>query len=317
MKIKNIYCLAIRKGIEHDPRGQEVVEKILREENKKYLELSEEQQKEFDRERLTNPYHDTRVLYGDLDLEVKKMLVGIDIEIGEILLADRLREKGQNVDLVLSHHPEGKALANLYKVMHNQEGLLYKYGVSINTAESILAPRINEVKRSLLPLNHNRAVDAAKILDIPFMCVHSAADNHVAVFLQKLMKENNPERLGDIIDLLKTIPEYQNAVQHNAGPLIVVGSEKNRAGKILVSMAGGTSGSELAYEKLALAGVGTVLVMHLPEKHRNIAKKNHLNIIVAGHMASDSLGMNLFLDEVEKQGVEIIPCSGFIRNRRF
>jgi hypothetical protein len=26
--------------------------------------------------------------------------------------------------------------------------------------------------------------------------------------------------------------------------------------------------------------------------------------------------MNLFLDEVEKQGVEIIPCSGLIRVKR-
>jgi len=33
-------------------------------------------------------------------------------------------------------------------------------------------------------------------------------------------------------------------------------------------------------------------------------------------MSSDSIGMNLFLDELEKKGIEIIPCSGMIRVSR-
>ena len=43
-----------------------------------------------------NPYADTRILYGDPDTEVSSILVGIDLEVGEVLLADRLREKGQS-----------------------------------------------------------------------------------------------------------------------------------------------------------------------------------------------------------------------------
>jgi hypothetical protein len=33
-------------------------------------------------------------------------------------------------------------------------------------------------------------------------------------------------------------------------------------------------------------------------------------------MSSDSIGMNIFLDELEKRGIEIISCSGFIRVSR-
>jgi len=33
-------------------------------------------------------------------------------------------------------------------------------------------------------------------------------------------------------------------------------------------------------------------------------------------MSSDSLGMNLFLDKLEEQGIEIVPCSGLIRISR-
>ena len=51
-------------------------------------------------------------------------------------------------------------------------------------------------------------------------------------------------------------------------------------------------------------------------KHKKEAETSNLNVVIAGHMSSDSLGMNLFLDELEKRGIEIIPCSGLIRISR-
>ncbi|SHF47416.1 Putative GTP cyclohydrolase 1 type 2, NIF3 family [Desulfofundulus australicus DSM 11792] len=316
MKIREIYELAIAKGMENDPRGLEAVQKYLAREKEKYEKMKEEEKEEYDLERLVNPYDDTRILVGDPEREVRRVLVGIDMEVGEVLLADRLGEKGRPVDLILSHHPEGKAMASLHQVMHLQEDILARFGVPINVAEGIMSSRIAEVKRAIMPLNHNRAVDAARILGLAFMCVHTAADNMVTAFLQKLMDEKQPETLGDILKLLKEQPEYREAVKYKAGPAIVVGSRERRAGKIMVDMTGGTSGSEDAYARLSQAGVGTLLVMHMGEKHRKEAEKNHINVIIAGHMASDSLGMNLFLDELEARGVEIIPCAGLLRFSR-
>lgn len=316
MKLKQIYDVVVKMGIEHDPRGLEVVEKQLAKEQKKIADLKEEDKKEVDQDRLFNPYTDTRVLYGDLDRDVKRILVGIDMEIGEVMLADRLGEKGQPIDLIMAHHPEGKATAGLYDVMHLQEDLLHQLGVPINVAEGIMASRISEVRRGLMPLNHNRAVDAARLLDIPFMCCHTPADNLVTEYVQRKIDEGNCETLGDIVKALKEIPEYAEAVKTGAGPTIVVGSKDRRAGKVFVDMTGGTSGSEDAYGKLSVAGVGTLVVMHISEKHRKEAEKNHVNVIIAGHMASDSLGMNLILDELAKQGVEILTCSGLTRFQR-
>lgn len=313
MKINEIYELAIKKGIENDPRGPEAVAKVLAKENKKYEEMKEEDKQDFDRDRLTNPYSDTRVLVGDPELVVHRVLVGIDMEVGEVLLADRLGGKGKPVDLIISHHPEGKALAALHQVMHLQEDHLHKFGVPINVAEGIMAARIGEVKRGLMPVNHNRAVDAARILGLALMCVHTPSDNLVNTRLQTMMDEQKPETLADVVKLLKTIPEYARAVEYNAGPTIVVGSKERRAGKIMVDMTGGTSGSQDAYNKLVQAGVGTLLVMHIGEKHRKEAEKNHINVIIAGHMASDSVGMNMFLDELKDRGIDVIPCAGLLR----
>jgi putative NIF3 family GTP cyclohydrolase 1 type 2 len=315
MKIKEIYQLIVKLGRTADPRGEDIVQ-LLEQKNGEYKELKEEDKKYFDQDKLFNPYSDTRILYGDEDAEVKTIMAGIDVETGEVLLADRLREKGTKIDLILSHHPEGKALAELYEVMELQEDVLYNLGVPINVAQGILSSRISEVQRNLLPLNHNRTVDAARILDIPLMCAHTPADNQVQLFLENLFKAKEPTLVGDIVKILKEVPEYERATYLGVGPKIIVGSEKRKAGKIFVDMTGGTSGSEKSYEKLADAGVGTIISMHMGEKHKKEAAKNHINVIIAGHMASDSLGMNLILDQLEKQGLNIISCSGLIRIKR-
>ena len=316
MRLIEIYQKFISLGKENDPRPAEEVEKYLARAAKEYEKLTDEEKEYFDQERLTNPYGDTRILNGDPETEVKRILAGIDMETQEILLADRLREKGERIDLVLSHHPEGTALANLYRVMALQEDVLAQLGVPINVAEGVLASRISEVQRGIMPLNHQRSVDAARLLNLPFMCVHTPADNMVNTFLDKLFAEKKPETVGDIVEILLTLPEYQASKRTNAGPKLFTGKESNRAGKIFVDMTGGTSGSEDAFAKLAIAGVGTIVGMHMGEKHRKEAEKNHINVLIAGHMASDSLGINLLLDALEKEGLEVITCSGLHRVKR-
>lgn len=311
-----MYQLAIRKGIENDPRGEADVDKYLSRVRKDYEELKEENKKDFDLEKLNNPYSDSRILYGEDDREVKTVLAGIDIDVGEVLLADRLIEKGRQIDLVLAHHPEGGALAKLHNVMHLQEDILYGLGVPINVAEGILAPRIAEVERGLMPVNHQRAVDASRVLGIPMMCLHTPADNQVNNYLIKLVEEKKPETLRDIIKMLREIPEYDYATKLGSEPKIIIGSEQKRTGKIFVDMTGGTGGPKEAFEKMAIAGVGTIICMHISENNRKEAEKHNLNVIIAGHIASDSLGLNLILDEFAKKGVEIVPCSGLIRIER-
>jgi len=84
----------------------------------------------------------------------------------------------------------------------------------------------------------------------------------------------------------------------------------------VTEITGGTEGSPKLYEKMAQVGIGTVIGMHISEEHKKEAEAANLNVVIAGHMSSDSLGVNLFLDELEKQGIEIIPCSGLIRVSR-
>lgn len=316
MKLAELFDFVVTKGIENDPRGRDEVEKALARAKKQYDALKDEDKKDFDLDKLKNPYADSRILFGDPETEVGTALVGIDMEVGEVIIADRLSEKGEKIDLIISHHPEGKALAALADVMALQPDLWQRLGVPINVGEGLMSKRSQEVFRNLMPINHNRAVDAAKLFGIPFMSAHTPADNMVTAFLQALMDNNNPDTVKDVVDLLKEVPEYAQATRDNAGPTIVVGSGDRRAGKIWIDMTGGTEGPKEAIEKLADAGVGTFVCMHASEKHTKAAEEHNINIIIAGHMASDSIGLNLLLDQLESRGVKIIPCSGLIRVNR-
>lgn len=317
MKLSAIYETAVKCGIEFDPRGKERIKKELERVKKEYEKLTDREKKGFDLERLKNPYADTRILVGDHEKDIKRVLAGIDIEIGEILLAQELKERGQKIDLVLSHHPEGRALANFYNVMYMQVDMLNKVGVPINIAEGITQERIKEVERKILPVNHTRAVDAARLLNMPFLCIHTPSDNAVANFLQKIFDKRPPETLSEILEILNEQPEYQEASQNNASPKIIKGEKDRRCGKIFVDMTGGTEGSKDMFERLSQAGVGTLVSMHLSEEHFKKLENQHLNVIVAGHISSDTIGLNLILDELEKkEKLNFIPCSGFRRFRR-
>lgn len=317
MTLGEIYDLAIKMGIEADPRDKKSILKGIAEINKKYNKMKKDEKLGFDIDSLKNPYADSRILVGDLKQKIKCILVGIDMETPEILLANELNKKGAKIDLILAHHPEGHALQGLSETMKLQEHVMESAGVPINVMEKILAPRIAEVKRALHADNFNRVAMAAELMGFAFACFHTLADNQVYAFLEKHISNKKYRKVKDVIAALLKIPEYKISAEQGNKPEVVTGSPESYTGKIVAAeMTGGTSGSDKMFEKLEHAGVGTILSMHCNEKHREMAEKHHINVIVAGHMASDSLGMNLLLDEFEKKGIKIIPASGLIRVNR-
>ncbi|MCR4395816.1 MAG: NGG1p interacting factor NIF3, partial [Candidatus Saccharicenans sp.] len=226
-------------------------------------------------------------------------------------------ESTQQVNL-LAHHPSGRALARLSEVMALQVDLLSAFGVTPSVAEQLLEKRIGEIERRLLPVNHNRTVDVARQLNLPLACLHTPADNCVTRYLTDLFQQKAPERLKDVLNILKEIPEYRTSSRNSVPPKILSGSESSRAGKIYVDMTGGTEGSRDIYEKQAAAGISTLVGMHYSEEALEKAKKANLNVIVAGHIASDTLGLNLLLDQLERetgQTLEVVTVSGFERIR--
>ncbi|OGD28540.1 MAG: NGG1p interacting factor NIF3 [Candidatus Aminicenantes bacterium RBG_13_63_10] len=318
MKLGRLYRLIVETGLKHDARGPEEVRRLLQEEKKKKGELKGADVEFFDADRLFNPYADSRLLCGGPELEVRRVIVGVDMETPEILLTYVLnRDFKRKIDLIVSHHPEGRALARLADVMPLQADLLARFGVTVSVAEQLTEKRIQEVERRLMPINHARAVDAARLLGLPLLCAHTPADNCVTAYLQDLFDKRKPRLLKDILDILREIPEYRSAWSRLVPPKIVSGGDNNKCGKIYVDMTGGTEGAKEIFQKIAAGGVSTLVGMHISEEHLENAKKANLNIVIAGHISSDVLGLNLLFDEVEKEApLDFVAASGFERVRR-
>ena len=192
MTLQEIYDLAIGMGIKTDPRGANGVKRFLERTKKDYEELPAKKKEFFDRESLKNPYSDSRILYGDPRTQVKKLMAGIDAGVAEVLLLDRLNQprldRGQKghpstgsgqggFDLLISHHPSGHALASLHEVMDMQIDMFEEAGVPANVAHVLFQERMSQVKRRIDPRNHTQATDAARLLNVPFLALHTILDN--------------------------------------------------------------------------------------------------------------------------------------------
>ena len=316
MKLKDIYRTCVEAGMEADPRSAKELERVMAASARAYGKLDEDERPYFDTERLTNPYADTRIAAGDPELEVRGLITGVDMETAEVLLADRLREKGVPIDLVFTHHPEGPGFARLDEVMHMQADLWAAQGVGLGAADSMISKRASEIRRHFMPYNHYRAVQSAELLGFAVMSCHTPADNSVQRFVQAFLDEAAPETLEDIVRSLRTIPEYDHAARKGYGPELVLGDGHHRPGRVVVDMTGGTEGPTDALNRLSAAGVDTLVGMHYGEEHRTRAEELHMNLVIAGHISSDTLGMNLVLDRIESQGVEVVCTSGIVRVRR-
>ncbi len=252
--------------------------------------------------------HDTTIsVEGD---QIKRVLIGIDMENPEILLAKQL-----GFDLVVSHHPKADtAQVDFHKVMERQIDKMMEFGVPINRAQKALSKKINTVDISNHVSNYDRISSFARLSGMPFMNIHMPADMIGERFVQKYLDEkfeSKPKkRLEDIIEALNELEIYKNAL---ASPVIRCGSPKDYAGKIAVLYAGGTNGGVEVYKAYFEAGVGTIVAMHAPEDViKAVREQNIGNIIVAGHMPSDSIGLNAIIKAWEENGLEVVKMSGIL-----
>jgi len=241
---------------------------------------------------------------------IKRVMVGVDVEAAEILIARHL-----GFDAVITHHPRGgRPALDLAEAMDNQIDRMVQAGVAINKAQKALVERKEQVERARHVENYGRAVSAARLLGMPYIAVHTPADilaeRTVQEHLDRDLDGRPKATLADVIAALEGIPEYRLAP---AKPKIRVGAEQSFAGRVVVTMAGGTSGGEKVALAYFEAGVGTLVVMHMPDDVIEAVKRQEIgNVVIAGHMASDSVGVNRLIAVFEQNGLEITRASGVI-----
>lgn len=308
-----LHAFAVEEGIAEDPRDREEIERELEQRKEAYEKLEGARKEHYDADRLDNPYDDSKVLH-DGNADVSRVAIGIDMEVQELVLVDRLNEQGEGIDGVITHHPEGRALAWLADVMDLQVDTLRKAGVPVSQAEAVVRPRVKSVRQGVHGINHPRAPTAAEQLGLPFMSMHTITDNHAHTFVQDYLEEAEPRTLDDLVEALLELEEYRWALDYGMGPDIFVGHEDNQVGNLAFDFTGGTELDKERMETMATSGVNTIVAMHMSKEQIEEAEKQNINVVSAGHMSSDSLGMNLFLDKAQDEfDLEVVEMSGFTR----
>lgn len=247
-----------------------------------------------------------------LDGEVRRVFVGIDVDVGELLLARALGADG-----VIAHHPIGShARLGLATVIEGHKTQMRAAGIPAEVAHEMMLARQRPVAHGLHTTNYDRVVDAARQLEMPMMNIHLAADligrQFFIDFVGRVVDAGTTS-VGGLLGELKTIPEMEASLVQ---PELWLGEAQNPVGRWVVQMAAGTNGGALVYRTYYEHGIDTILAMHIDE--RDLRELEQLqrptaNLVITGHIPSDSIGMNRVIDALEKQGIEVIAGSGVIR----
>ncbi len=291
MRWKEVFDLAIKLGVESDIRDLSGLKKAP----SKY-------------------YSDSQVLYGNNSLEVKNIFVTVDIGIDLILLVSELIKKGHKIDAIITHHPTSFASYRMPDVARIQESNWIRYGVSKKTASAMVQELIWEENISISSTNQLKAVYAAKELDIALMCLHTSIDNLTQKFFEDSIKNFKLSDIQSLFKKIKKIKECAMAELNGDGPYLIGEKIKNRpVGTYMVDMTGGLDPPSDIFKHLKECGVDTIIGMHYSIENIKAIIESGIAAIIAGHMASDSIGLNIFCDKLEEYDINIIKGPGFYR----
>lgn len=261
-------------------------------------------------------YPDSVIINGDDEKEIKNLFVSIDVSTAEVLLVKELIKSGLNVDGILSHHPVGKGYYMIPEVIEIQRENWVKSGVSTEVAEKLHSKLVWEESIEVKG-NQLGTENASKLLNIPLMCIHTPIDNIIQKFFEDLFLCKNNILLEEAMEIVNQIPECQQASENGDSPFMTNESKNDaKIGKFLVDMTGGVDPPNEIFFYLKKAGVDTIIGMHYSLDNIKSIIKNKLSAIICGHMACDSIGLNIFCDFLEIKGINIICGSGFYRYKR-
>ncbi|MEM3579462.1 MAG: Nif3-like dinuclear metal center hexameric protein [Candidatus Bathyarchaeia archaeon] len=232
---------------------------------------------------------------------IKKALFCIDAGSAELLFAKQL-----SFDVVIAHHPVGgTAVLNFPEVFKGHVQQMVEAGVPQEAAERAISKKLEQLEAEAHTRNYLHAIDFARLLGMPFMNVHNPLD---IIGRRRMMEQLNSKldkdsKVENVVSALMELPEFKKA---HTKIKICLGKPENKAGRVVVSHGAGTNGGYEVAKTYFQHGVDTVIYIHIsPADLERLNAEGKGNLIVTGHIASDSLGINPFIRKLEGRGVSV------------
>jgi putative NIF3 family GTP cyclohydrolase 1 type 2 len=236
--------------------------------------------------------------------KLRKVLVAIDVGVGELLLARNL-----DCDGVIAHHPAGgKAQLEGYKVFLRHVDQMKAAGVRAEVATEAVKNKYRVLDIQHHPENYDQVPNASKKLGLPLVTIHSPCDEiGRRMIVQAVKGLDEDTTVAKLVSRIGAFPEYRDAETKIE---VRLGSPNRKAGKVAISHAAYTNGGYDVAKAYFQNGVDTLSYIHISEPDlTKLASENFANLVVLGHIASDWLGINRLLRELEKNDVEPVALT--------
>lgn len=240
---------------------------------------------------------------------ISHILLGIDVGTSELFMA---RQLGYHA--VLAHHPAGYA-GPFWEVYRLHVGQLAAAGVPRDVAEAAVAARIAGFEAAAQRENYDHIASVARLLETPFLNIHSPLDEVGRRIMQATVDEalavNPAATVADLRAALLRLPEFAAARTQMQAPL---GAWDAPAGRVVVSHGAYTNGGYHVARAYLTHGIDTLCCIHFPleDAQRLAAEGVRGNILVMGHIAGDSVGINPYVARLRADGLEVTTFSGVI-----
>jgi len=237
---------------------------------------------------------------------IKRVLIGIDLEGAELVVA-----KEQGFDLALAHHPAGgTAVLRMDQVFARHVELMVRAGVPEAAAQAAVEDKLYEDRITGQIRNYDQLPALARLLGLPYMNIHTPLDEIGRRRMAEAAAEMSPAQT--VADLIAHFRERFGEFRHALTEIqCLVGHARNRLGRVAVAHGAGTNGGYPVAKAYFNHGVDTVVYIHCqPVAARRLAQEyggKGKNLVVTGHIASDSVGINPFVQALREKGLEVVP----------
>ena len=229
--------------------------------------------------------------------KIRRVLFSIDAGVPELLFA-----KQAGYDLLVAHHPLGPARLAFAQVVRRHVDFMLEKGVPRKAAEEAVRDLVERIDVRAHASNYLQEVQVARMLKMPFMNIHLPIDQITRDFLLTAIGKSKAKTVNDLIGDLSGITEFKNA---STDIELMLGEPKSPLGEWVLLFATGTNGGYPVAKAYYDHGVDTVIQLHIDyEELVKLRKDCEGNLVILGHMAGDSIGINVFLDDLKKHGIE-------------
>lgn len=241
---------------------------------------------------------------------IRTVLFGIDIKSPELKLAADL-----GFDAAVSHHPTGGAARLCFhQVLYRHVEQMVSAGVPREMALSVIEPVVEHHRVTASMSNYDHEPSVARLLDLPYLNIHTPLDEIGRRRLQAAADElDSEDTVSTLITHLSTrFGEFAHA---DTEIELRVGVPSNPMGRVVMSHGAGTNGGYPVAKAYFDHGVDTLIYIHCrPADSQRLREEygDAKNLIVTGHIVSDSIGINPYIERLRNEGIDVTPISGIL-----